>query len=390
MPVTCGRSPTLAEHGVGQGICGPVRPACKTISVTPNMCSTGASFPFSAPPSHGNLISGLGNQRHSATPPPDLSNQRSVHGLSCYGRSPRALPRFCRAHFRALIYFLACAPSTVPAFRECLPHVRVAGRRGCCQSGRNAGSAFANRQWPQARLCRAGLASTANCRPCVRAGLCDPQIADPSFTGHLAHRILTCPATAPHRRRMAPAWIQDLVRQHTDPEGVLSLSSAYLDLLTRGIAPSPASAVDPPPEQETFEWVVPPGPLAAQVNAYVDGSRLDGEADLHDLCARQGWAIAAYDGSWQLVAAAHGRTPPRAVGIHATELWGLLMAVRSCDPAASLKVDCSAVQLGAQRDLRWATAPCRILARAWGPISVALESNPDWVMWMPAHNAATS
>ncbi|CAK0854479.1 unnamed protein product [Prorocentrum cordatum] len=233
-------------------------------------------------------------------------------------------------------------------------------------------SIFANRQWPQARSC-------------VRAGLCDPQADDPRFTGHLAQRVLARPATEPRRQKTAPAWIQELPRQHTDPEGTLALSPADLAMLTRGIAPYPASALDPPPEQESFEWVVRPGPLAAQVDAYVEGSRLDGEADLHDLCARQGWAIAACDGNGELVAAAHGRTPPWAVGIQATEMWGLLMAVQSFDPASSLKVDCSAVQLGTKRGARWATAPCRTLARAWGPISAALESDPDRVAWLPAN-----
>ncbi|CAK0875640.1 unnamed protein product, partial [Prorocentrum cordatum] len=146
-------------------------------------------------------------------------------------------------------------------------------------------------------------------------------------------------------------------RQRMDPEGVLSLSSPDLDLPTRGTAPSSASSVDPPPEQETFEWVVPHGPLAAQVDEHVDGPRVDGEADLH-------------------------------VGIHAAEL--LLKAVQSIDPAAHLKVDCSAVQLGAQRDLRWATVPGQAFARAWGPILVPLESNPDWVMRTQAQNTVTN
>ncbi|CAK0833333.1 unnamed protein product, partial [Prorocentrum cordatum] len=106
-------------------------------------------------------------------------------------------------------------------------------------------SAFANRQWPQARLHRAGLASTANCRLCARAGLCDPQADDPRFTGHLARRVFTCPATEPYRQKTAPAWIQELVRQHTDAEGTLALSPADLALLTRGVAPSPAAALGP-------------------------------------------------------------------------------------------------------------------------------------------------
>ena len=102
---------------------------------------------------------------------------------------------------------------------------------------------------------------------------------------------------------------------------MLTLSPADRDLLTRGIAASPAPKLDAPPAQETFEWVVRPDPQAVQSNGYIDGSRLDAEHDLHGLCARQGWAIAAYDQDQKLVAAAHGRTPPWADGIHATELW---------------------------------------------------------------------
>jgi len=251
-------------------------------------------------------------------------------------------------------------------------------------------SAFTNRQWPQARLRQAGLTDTANCKLCVLAGLCDPLDPDPRFTGHLAHRILTCPATAHFRHSMAPQWIQELVRRHTSSEGALTLSMSQLDLLTRGIAQSLAPLLDPPPAQDSFQWVVRPDPQAVQVNAYVDGSRLDGEHDLHDLCARQGWAIAAYDKEHQLVAAAHGRTPPWAKGIHATELWGLLMAVQNFDPGCALKVDCAAVQIGSKRDAAWANAPCRTFARAWGPISNALADDHQRVVWMPAHNTATS
>ena len=133
-----------------------------------------------------------------------------------------------------------------------------------------------------------------------------------------------------------------------------------------------------------------PDPQAEQVDAYVDGSLLDAEHDLHGLCARQGWSIAAYDLEHRLVAAAHGRTPPWADGIHATELWGLLMAVQSFDPACTVKVDCAAVQLGSKRDSTWANAPSRSFGRAWGPISSALADDPERVAWMPAHSTATS
>ena len=153
---------------------------------------------------------------------------------------------------------------------------------------------------------------------------------------------------------------------------------------------SPAPSLDSPPAADTFEWVVEPDMQAVQVDAYIDGSRLDAEHDLCGLCARQGWAIAAYDQEHKLVAAAHGRTPLWASGIHATELWGLLMAVQSFDPGCTLKVDCAAVQLGSKRDSAWATAPCRPLARAWAPICNGLIDDRERVVWMPAHNTAAT
>ena len=235
-------------------------------------------------------------------------------------------------------------------------------------------SAFTNRQWPQARLHQAGLVTSPNCRLCVAAGLCDPLDPNPRFTGSLVHRILTCPATEKFRRENAPNWIWELGLRCTDSNGRVNLDVADRGLLTRAIMQSPAPAVDRPPAEASFEWVKRPDGSAAQTNAYVDGSLLDAEHDLFGLCARQGWAIAAYDHSGRLVAAAHGNTPAWAEGIHGAELWGLSMAVDSFDRSCSTKVDCQAVQVGAQRDAAWAIAPCRMLARAWGPVATA----PSW------------
>ena len=248
-------------------------------------------------------------------------------------------------------------------------------------------SAFTNRQWPQARLCQAGMATTANCRLCVAAGLCDALDPSPIYRGTLAHRILTCPATKRYRERFAPKWILEEVRKCTDGSGQLVMNSERRDLLTRAFLKSPEPAVDPPPTEETFEWVKRPICDASHVNAFVDGSRLDAEQDLFGYCARQGWAIAAYDADDRLVAAAHGRTPSWATGIHATELWGLLMAAQTVDPWCKVKVDCQAVQLGAQRDVAWANAPCRTFARAWGPVAATVGEDPGRVVWMPAHNS---
>jgi hypothetical protein len=251
-------------------------------------------------------------------------------------------------------------------------------------------SAFSNRQWPQARLYQAGFVTSPNCRLCILAGVCDESTTDPRFTGHLVHRILTCPATTRYRNSTAPRWILDMVRERANTDGTLALSPAERDLLTRGIAQTPAPRVDPPPVDEVFEWVVQPDPTAVQVEAYVDGSRLDGQHDLYGFCARHGWAIAAYDKDHRLVAAAQGRPPQWADGIHGAELWALLMAVGAFDPGCALKVDCAAVHLGSRKDEQWATAPCRVLARAWGPLTAALAGDRDRVTWMPAHCNADS
>ena len=90
------------------------------------------------------------------------------------------------------------------------------------------------------------------------------------------------------------------------------------------------------------------------------------------------------------MAVAHRRALPWASGVHAMELWGLLMAVQSFDPCCSLKVDCWAVHLGSKRGRACATAPGRTFARAWGPPSVSLEDDPERAVWMSARSTATS
>ena len=251
-------------------------------------------------------------------------------------------------------------------------------------------SSFANRQWPQARLFQAGLVTSSNCRLCVAAGLCDAMDPNPRFTGHLTHRILSCQATEKFRRENAPKWILELAERCRDSNGLVTLDPADRDLLTRAILKSPEPSIDKPPAEATFEWVKRPSSSAMQASAYVDGSRLNAEHDLCGLCARQGWAIAAYDSDDNLVAAANGQVPDWAEGIHATELWGLLMALEALDPGCPIKVDCKAVQLGTLRDASWANAPCRTFARAWGPVANALEGDKARVVWMPAHSSLSN
>ena len=88
------------------------------------------------------------------------------------------------------------------------------------------------------------------------------------------------------------------------------------------------------------------------------------EAKYANLIAGQGWAVAVFGDSGSLVAAAYGRTPWWAEGIHAAELWALLNAVHVALPGNCFCVDCKAVQLGAARGQSWANAPSRKFGRA--------------------------
>ena len=117
----------------------------------------------------------------------------------------------------------------------------------------------------------------------------------------------------------------------------------------------------------------------------MDGSRIDGDSQYAGLCARHGWAFAAYDEQGTLLAAAKGRPPSWAEGIHGAELWGLFMAVTCADPWSPIRVDCSSVQQGSQKGLAWACAPERCLAKIWNPLNAAIDDDPTRVVWMPAH-----
>ena len=244
-------------------------------------------------------------------------------------------------------------------------------------------SAFANRQWTQCRLHSAGMASTKNCRLCVQLGYCTQDDPDPRHWGTLMHRIWTCPATESIRSKMVPAWLYAEVKRAMRLDG--TMAPADLALYTRALVASPAAFLEPPPSHETFEWVHRPADGCVTGRVYVDGSRIDGEWFLAGMCARHGWAFAAYDDDGMLLAAAKGRPPAWADGIYGAELWGLFMAATEADPWAPLRVDCMSVQLGTQNGQEWAAAPNRCLARVWAPLSAALDDDPQRVVWMPAH-----
>ena len=76
---------------------------------------------------------------------------------------------------------------------------------------------------------------------------------------------------------------------------------------------------------------------------------LDTEWKYAGCCARRGWASAAADVLSEVIASARGRPPSWTGGIHGAELWGLLLAAHSSLSDSDFRVDCMAVQLGAQR-----------------------------------------
>ena len=240
-------------------------------------------------------------------------------------------------------------------------------------------SALTNRQWTQCRLHSAGLARNKNCQLCVQLGYCAEDDADPKHRGTLLHRIWLCPAMEPFRQSLVPSWLRSQVRRALQSDG--SMTPADLLMYTRALVSSPAASLKPPPPTETFERVKEPMDGIVSGKIYVDGSRIYGDSNLAGLCARQGWAFAAYDDAGALCAAARGRPPAWVEGIHGAELWGLAMAVSSADPWTPIRVDCLAVQKGAQKDKAWAEAPDRCLARVWAPVIAALDDGAQRVVW---------
>ena len=229
-------------------------------------------------------------------------------------------------------------------------------------------SALADRQWPQGRLHSCGMVASPNCLLCVRYGYCSAEDTAYQHRGTLFHRIWTRPVLDAERRRLVPAWLLDEVQRALLSDG--GMTPHDLLLHTRALTPSPRAMVPPPPTEESFEWVTPPedGDVGVGGVFYVDGSMLDAEWRLAGACARRGWAFVVANDTGRIIAAARGRPPAWASGIHGAELWGLVMAAMSAFPPSKFKVDCLSVKDGAQRGSEWGTSPERRLARAWGPL----------------------
>ena len=247
-------------------------------------------------------------------------------------------------------------------------------------------STISNKQWPQARLHSAKLVTSPNCRLCVALGLCDAEDPNAAFKGTLLHRIWVCPALEKDRIRLVPPWLLRLARSKIKPDHTMAPED--LALFTRALMPSLRPGVSTQPADDTFHWIKKPiGDISSGIG-FVDGSRLHGNAKFYDLTAVRGWAVAVYDRDGEMLAAAHGRPPLWAQGIHATELWGLLMAIQITDAFSPIRTDCLAVKKGTTLGLEWANSPARVFGRAWGPVATALEGNEDRLAWMPAHCAS--
>ena len=250
-------------------------------------------------------------------------------------------------------------------------------------------SALANRQWPQARLFRAGLAETPQCRLCLAAAQAavdeplDEHVLRTLPHGTLAHRHWSCAVTEPLREELVPRPLLKHAREH--------LAAGTLDTAKwlRALIPVPYAQVPGAPPEATFHWVEQPPDGVFRGVAYTDGSLFDGPSQHCGLCCRLGWAFVVVDDEGLVVAAAHGVPPPWVTSIHGAELWALQMAVLHAMPGTSFRTDCLSILQVFERGRQWATAGGRYYARIWNVIFACLDDPGEVdLVWMPAHTKA--
>ncbi len=163
------------------------------------------------------------------------------------------------------------------------------------------------------------------------------------------------------------------------------MAPADLLFFNRAIMPSLQPMVKVPCEEATFRWIKEPENPCPCGTTYMDGSLLHNHFKLEGLAARSGWAVATFSDDGVVLAAAHGKPPEWADGIHAAELWALLMSTQVADVQNKLHTDCMAVLNGTKQGQAWANSAARKFGRAWGPVSAALEGDTEKLAWMPAH-----
>ena len=236
-------------------------------------------------------------------------------------------------------------------------------------------SVMCNRQWPQQRLCKAGLVQDNRCQLCLGR-------VDGDQVGTLLHRWV-CPALAAFRERHLPRWIEDYLRQNGH-----SVNGAIVLAVTRGLFPAPACPVRDSSCFDTFEWHVECVDIPAGCVVFTDGSLIDGL--LPNGWQSLGWAFAVVDCDGVLVAAAFG-VPPRWLStIQGAELWAVCMALQHVAFPEKLLTDCDSVRLGLKQPREWASSSKRRLARLWTLVHNQVEGDHDLVHWMPAHTSESS
>ena len=225
---------------------------------------------------------------------------------------------------------LGCGPSFISTYRL-LDHRRRTEDEDCGNRER-AGlrSATANRQWPQARLCRAGLAATPDCQLCAlmrssghaasasegsTARPADAHVIEPSGAvppGTAVHRIWECAVTKQQRQRLVSPLLRHAYQR------ACTNGTADLAVWTRGFMPTQQAVRIAEEHCESFRWIVQPVDGWINGRIYTDGSMIDGPPCVDGLRRRLGWSIVALDSDGNITASACG-TP--AIWIDGAELW---------------------------------------------------------------------
>ena len=235
---------------------------------------------------------------------------------------------------------LGCGPSFVSTYRM-LDHRRYAEDQEW-GSRERAGlrSATANRQWPQARLYRADLATTPDCQLCLLlhnerhgntagrnciasiagSGTAVPGVAIPLGTS--VHRIWECPVTNRQRQQLVSPMLK-LAYQRACATG-----TADLAVWTRGLRPAQQAVRLDDEHCESFRWIVRPVDGWIKGKVFTDGSMIDGPPHLDGLCRRLGWSFVALDNVGNITASACGIPAVWIDTVYGAELWAFWQAAR--------------------------------------------------------------
>ena len=181
---------------------------------------------------------------------------------------------------------------------------------------------------------------------------------------------------------MDPSLLRE-ARSKIKTDGAMGAADQLL--YCRAMMPSLVPTTPQPPAQATFHWIKRPRADCPEGTTYMDGSLIHTQQKYGGLAGRNGWSVTTFSEQGTLLAASNGVPPAWAPGIHAAELWALLMAISIADFMNPLLTDCRSILDGASNGCEWAQAPESLLGRAWRPVTEGLEANPERLGWMPAH-----